>query len=64
MFIRKCAQVAAYYMMSDVFDNIVISLCKFTALSNQLDVNRFIYTFYFVGLLENLRDLSIFLSIK
>lgn len=35
---RKCAQVAAYYMMSDVFDNIVISLCKFTALTNQLDV--------------------------
>lgn len=34
---KKCAQVAAYYMMSDVFDNIVISLCKFTALSNHLD---------------------------
>ena len=31
---RKCAQVAAHYMMSDVFDNIVIALCKFTALSS------------------------------
>jgi golgi-specific brefeldin A-resistance guanine nucleotide exchange factor 1 len=30
---QKCAQVAAYYGMSDVFDNIVISLCKFTSLS-------------------------------
>jgi len=37
---RKCAQVAAFYMMSDVFDNIVISLCKFTALSNQMDVSQ------------------------
>lgn len=36
---KKCAQVAAFYMMSDVFDNIVISLCKFTALTNQLDVS-------------------------
>jgi brefeldin A-resistance guanine nucleotide exchange factor 1 len=34
---RKCAQIAAHYMMSDVFDNIVISLCKFTALSSQAD---------------------------
>lgn len=41
---KKCAQVAAYYMMSDVFDNIVISLCKFTALTNQLDVSlSFLY---------------------
>lgn len=31
---RKCAQIAAHYMMSDVFDNIVISLCKFTNLLN------------------------------
>ncbi len=36
---RKCAQVAAFYMMSDVFDNIVISLCKFTALSHQVNVS-------------------------
>lgn len=32
---RKCAQIAAHYSMSDVFDNIVISLCKFTNLANQ-----------------------------
>ncbi len=32
---RKCAQIAAHYSMSDVFDNIVISLCKFTNLVNQ-----------------------------
>jgi len=41
---RKCAQVAAYYMMSDVFDNIIISLCKFTALTNQLDVSCFYFS--------------------
>ncbi|VDI44231.1 golgi-specific brefeldin A-resistance guanine nucleotide exchange factor 1 [Mytilus galloprovincialis] len=29
---RKCAMIAAYYGMSDVFDNLVISLCKFTTL--------------------------------
>jgi brefeldin A-resistance guanine nucleotide exchange factor 1 len=31
---RKCAQIAAHYSMSDVFDNIVIALCKFTALTS------------------------------
>ncbi|CAF3532835.1 unnamed protein product [Rotaria sp. Silwood1] len=30
----KCARIAAYYFMSDVFDNLVISLCKFTTLLN------------------------------
>lgn len=35
---RKCAQIAAHYVMSDVFDNIVISLCKFTALLNHSEV--------------------------
>lgn len=29
---RKCALIAAHYSMSDVFDNLVISLCKFTTL--------------------------------
>ncbi|XP_066304243.1 Golgi-specific brefeldin A-resistance guanine nucleotide exchange factor 1-like isoform X1 [Branchiostoma lanceolatum] len=29
---RKCAMIAAYYQLSDVFDNLVISLCKFTTL--------------------------------
>lgn len=32
-------------MMSDVFDNIVISLCKFTNLLNQSDVNIYINIF-------------------
>ncbi|CAF1390661.1 unnamed protein product [Adineta ricciae] len=31
---NKCARIAAYYFMSDVFDNLVISLCKFTTLLN------------------------------
>ncbi|CAF3728604.1 unnamed protein product, partial [Rotaria sordida] len=31
---NKCARIAAYYYMSDVFDNLVISLCKFTTLLN------------------------------
>lgn len=29
---RKCALISAHYEMSDVFDNLVISLCKFTTL--------------------------------
>lgn len=34
---RKCAMIAAYYGMSDVFDNLVISLCKFSSLTNTLE---------------------------
>lgn len=48
---RKCAQVAAFYMMSDVFDNIVISLCKFTALSSQLDVSRCFFLYYYQNIM-------------
>ena len=29
---QKCAVVSAHYGLSDVFDNIIITLCKFTAL--------------------------------
>nr|XP_058954874.1 Golgi-specific brefeldin A-resistance guanine nucleotide exchange factor 1-like [Pocillopora verrucosa] len=29
---RKCALISAHYSLSDVFDNLVISLCKFTSL--------------------------------
>lgn len=36
----KCARIAAYYSMSDVFDNLVISLCKFTTLLNNREVSR------------------------
>ncbi|XP_077875844.1 Golgi-specific brefeldin A-resistance guanine nucleotide exchange factor 1 isoform X6 [Ictidomys tridecemlineatus] len=32
---RKCAMISAHYGLSDVFDNLIISLCKFTALSNE-----------------------------
>ncbi|XP_068256094.1 Golgi-specific brefeldin A-resistance guanine nucleotide exchange factor 1 isoform X1 [Nyctibius grandis] len=32
---RKCAMISAHYGLSDVFDNLVISLCKFTALSSE-----------------------------
>jgi brefeldin A-resistance guanine nucleotide exchange factor 1 len=35
----KCARIAAHYFMSDVFDNLVISLCKFTTLLNSREVN-------------------------
>ena len=35
----KCARIAAHYFMSDVFDNLVISLCKFTTLLNNREVN-------------------------
>ncbi|MGH0126606.1 UNVERIFIED_CONTAM: hypothetical protein FKN15_035567 [Acipenser sinensis] len=32
---RKCAMISAHYGMSDVFDNLIISLCKFTTLSSE-----------------------------
>ena len=35
---RKCALIAAHYGMSDVFDNLVISLCKFTTLLSNVEV--------------------------
>jgi golgi-specific brefeldin A-resistance guanine nucleotide exchange factor 1 len=39
----KCARIAAHYFMSDVFDNVVIPLCKFTTLLNSREVNSYIY---------------------
>ena len=38
---RKCAMISAHYGMSDVFDNLVISLCKFTTLLTNIDVSSF-----------------------
>ncbi|NWX48524.1 GBF1 factor, partial [Steatornis caripensis] len=32
---RKCAMISAHYGLSDVFDNLIISLCKFTSLSSE-----------------------------
>ncbi|TSK22810.1 Golgi-specific brefeldin A-resistance guanine nucleotide exchange factor 1 [Bagarius yarrelli] len=32
---RKCAMIAAHYGFSDVFDNLIISLCKFTTLNSE-----------------------------
>uniref|UniRef100_A0A1I7WZK5 IMP2-like protein n=1 Tax=Heterorhabditis bacteriophora TaxID=37862 RepID=A0A1I7WZK5_HETBA len=34
---RKCAAIAAHYGMKDVFDNLVIHLCKFSTLTNHLE---------------------------
>ncbi|XP_071108376.1 Golgi-specific brefeldin A-resistance guanine nucleotide exchange factor 1-like isoform X1 [Haliotis cracherodii] len=34
---RKCAMISAHYGMSDVFDNLVISLCKFTTLLSSIE---------------------------
>ncbi|CAH2321847.1 Golgi-specific brefeldin A-resistance guanine nucleotide exchange factor 1 isoform X1 [Pelobates cultripes] len=36
---RKCAMISAHYGLSDVFDNLVISLCKFTTLSSEAAEN-------------------------
>ena len=36
---RKCAMISAHYAMSDVFDNLVISLCKFTTLLSSPEVS-------------------------
>ncbi len=33
---RKCAMISAHYGFSDVFDNLIISLCKFTTLSSEV----------------------------
>lgn len=35
---KKCAMIAAHYGMSDVFDNLIISLCKFSTLMNTTEV--------------------------
>lgn len=35
-FFRKCAMISAHYGFSDVFDNLIISLCKFTTLSSEV----------------------------
>lgn len=34
---RKCAMISAHYSMSNDFDNLVISLCKFTTLLNSAE---------------------------
>ena len=34
---QRCATIAAHYHMSDVFDNLIISLCKFTTLMTVSD---------------------------
>ena len=36
--LRKCAVISARYGLSEVFDNLVISLCKFTTLLSQGEV--------------------------
>ena len=38
---RKCAMISAHYGMSDVFDNLVISLWKFTTLLSAPEVRVF-----------------------
>ena len=44
---RKCAQIAAFYGSGDVFDNLVISLCKFTTLVNINDDGPDMVPYYF-----------------
>lgn len=38
IFYRKCAMISAHYGLSEVFDNLVISLCKFTTFLNSAEV--------------------------
>ena len=35
---QRCASIAAHYRMSDVLDNIILSLCKFSTLTTANDV--------------------------
>ncbi|XP_015907017.1 Golgi-specific brefeldin A-resistance guanine nucleotide exchange factor 1 isoform X3 [Parasteatoda tepidariorum] len=37
---KKCAMIAAHYGMSDVFDNLIISLCKFSTLMNTAETPK------------------------
>ncbi|XP_054719595.1 Golgi-specific brefeldin A-resistance guanine nucleotide exchange factor 1-like [Uloborus diversus] len=37
---KKCAMIAAHYGMSDVFDNLIISLCKFSTLTNSSETPK------------------------
>ncbi|GFS40758.1 golgi-specific brefeldin A-resistance guanine nucleotide exchange factor 1 [Nephila pilipes] len=37
---KKCAMIAAHYGMSDVFDNLIISLCKFSTLMNTVETPK------------------------
>ncbi|XP_055952129.1 Golgi-specific brefeldin A-resistance guanine nucleotide exchange factor 1-like isoform X1 [Argiope bruennichi] len=37
---KKCAMIAAHYGMSDVFDNLIISLCKFSTLTNTVETPK------------------------
>lgn len=52
-FPRKCAMISAHYGLSDVFDNLIISLCKFTALSSEVSLQRGRkkHDFYYTGAL-------------
>ena len=43
---RKCALISAHYNLSDVFDNLVISLCKFTTLLIPPEVSVFSNLFF------------------
>ena len=36
--VRTCASISAHYSFSDVFDNLVISLCNFTGLAAAVEV--------------------------
>ena len=38
---RTCASIAAHHQLGEVFDNIVISLCKFTTLLDSHEVLTF-----------------------
>ena len=44
---RKCAVISAHYEMGDVFDNLIISLCKFTTLLSSTEV--FLYSKLILG---------------
>ena len=39
-FHSKCASVAARYELKEVFDNLIITLCKFTTLLNTHEVSQ------------------------
>ncbi|XP_012936931.1 Golgi-specific brefeldin A-resistance guanine nucleotide exchange factor 1 [Aplysia californica] len=57
---RKCAMISAHYGMSDVFDNLVISLCKFTTLLSAVESPESIPASFGINLKAQLAARTVF----
>lgn len=48
---RKCAMISAHYGMSNDFDNLIVSLCKFTTLVNSNEVSIVLHKLHILKVL-------------